>query len=59
MNKKALITKAPRLAQRVFEDRMLVITVQNSKLHRFNEGGTFIWRLLDEPQSVVEISEKV
>ena len=49
------ITRATKLAQRLFEERMLVITAKDSMLHRFNEVGTFIWQYLEEPRSVEEI----
>jgi hypothetical protein len=50
-----LITKNTRIAQRLFEERMLVITAKDSMLHRFNEAGTFIWTILDKPISIKEI----
>jgi hypothetical protein len=53
------ISRSPRTAQRLFEERMLVITVDDSKLHRLNEVATFIWQLLDVPRTVGEISDLV
>lgn len=50
------VSRHDNLAQRLFEERMLVITAQDSMLHRFNEVGTFIWQLLDQPKTVGEIS---
>jgi Coenzyme PQQ synthesis protein D (PqqD) len=50
-----IITKNPKIAQRLFEERMLVITAKDSMLHRFNEVGTFVWGLLDKPLSMAEI----
>ena len=54
-----IITRSPRIAQRLFEERMLVISVDDSKLHRFNEVATFIWRQLETPKNIGEISEMV
>ena len=50
-----IITKNPKIAQRLFEERMLVITAKDSMLHRFNEVGTFIWSIIDKPLSIQEI----
>jgi hypothetical protein len=50
-----IIVKNPHIAQRLFEERMLVITAKDSMLHRFNEVGTFIWNLLADKMSINEI----
>jgi len=50
-----VIARSPRIAQRLFEERMLVITVDDSKLHRFNEVATFIWQQLDTPKKIGDI----
>jgi hypothetical protein len=50
-----IITKNPKIAQRMFEERMLVITAKDSMLHRFNEAGTFIWKAIDKPLTTKEI----
>jgi hypothetical protein len=50
-----IITKNPKIAQRLFEERMLVITAKDSMLHRFNEAGTFIWKAIDKPLSIKDI----
>ena len=52
MGPDTVIRRAPDLAQRVFEGEMLVITARDGMLHRFNEVGTFIWRLLDNAMTV-------
>jgi hypothetical protein len=49
------ISRAPALAQRLFEGSMLVITAKDSMLHRFNEVGTFIWRAIEQPRTVGDI----
>jgi len=49
------ISRSDGLAQRMFEERMLVITAKDSKLHRFNDAGTFIWNQLERPKSVNEL----
>jgi|GEM_PF-1439825 hypothetical protein len=54
-----IVSRSTRIAQRLFEERMLVITAQDSQLHRFNEVGTFIWQLLEKPMTVDEISKAV
>ena len=54
-----LVSRAPGLAQRLFEERMLVITVNDSKLHRLNEAGTFIWQLLETPRTIEDIGREV
>ena len=50
-----IITKNPKIAQRLFEERMLVITAKDSMLHRFNDVGTFIWSIIYKPLSIQEI----
>jgi hypothetical protein len=50
-----IITKNPKIAQRMFEQRMLVITAKDSMLHRFNEVGTYIWSIIDKPLSLNEV----
>jgi hypothetical protein len=52
-----IITRAAKIAGRLFEDRMLVITPDDSRLHRFNETGTFIWQFLDKPRCYKEIAQ--
>lgn len=56
---KSKIKTIDKVAQRLFEDRMLIITPQDSTLHRFNEVGTFIWQSLEDPKTVEEIIMKV
>jgi hypothetical protein len=53
------VSRSTRIAQRLFEERMLVITAGDSMLHRFNEVGTFIWQLLEKPQTVNAIRSAV
>ncbi len=57
--KNAAIVRADNVAQRLFEERMLVITPRDSMLHRFNEVGTFIWQLLETPKTADEICEAI
>jgi hypothetical protein len=54
-----IIIKNPNIAQRLFEERMLVITAKDSMLHRFNEVGTHIWQILDNNLSVKEICNSI
>ncbi len=58
-NKNETIVRADNVAQRLFEERMLVITPRNSMIHRFNEVGTFIWRLLETPKTKDEICSSI
>ena len=53
------VSRAGNLAQRLFEERMLVITAHNSTLHRFNEVGTFLWQQLDTPKTVDRLIQSV
>jgi hypothetical protein len=53
------VSRSTRVAQRLFEDRMLVITAGDSMLHRFNEAGTFIWQLLEKPRTISAINTAV
>ena len=55
----AIVSRSTRIAQRLFEERMLVITAQDSRLHRFNEVGTFIWQLLERPMTVETICKAI
>ncbi len=59
LTESSTVSRSKRVAQRLFEGRMLVITVDDSKLHRFNEVGTFIWQLLGAPLSVEEMGRRV
>jgi hypothetical protein len=49
------ICRAPNLAQRLFEEEMLVISSRDSMLHRFNEVGTFIWGQLEKAMTVRDL----
>jgi hypothetical protein len=49
------VCRAPNLAQRLFEEEMLVISSRDSMLHRFNEVGTFIWGQLEKAMTVNEL----
>jgi hypothetical protein len=51
----SIISRTTNIAQRLFEQHILVITPKNSMLHRFNEVGTFIWQQLAIPKSVGEL----
>jgi hypothetical protein len=53
------IARVPKIAQRLFDGRMLVITPDDSRLHRFNETGTFIWQLVEKPKRVAAIAAAV
>ena len=54
-----IISRVGTIAQRMFEERMLVITPKNSMLHRLNEVGTFIWQQLETPKTVEELAASV
>ena len=54
-----IITKNPKIAQRMFEERMLVITAKDSMLHRFNEVGTHMWSVIDKPLSIQDILSSI
>jgi hypothetical protein len=53
------IVRSPRLAQRLFEERMLVITPRDSMLHRLDEAGTFIWQQLETPQTAGQLIDAI
>ena len=59
ITKKDKIERSQNVAQRLFEEQMLVINPKDSLLHRFNEVGTFIWQILDTPKTVEEICAAV
>ncbi len=59
INKNDTIIRADNVAQRLFEERMLVITPRDSMLHRFNEVGSFIWQVLETPKHLVEICAEI
>jgi hypothetical protein len=59
VNPRVIVSKSDKLAQRMFEDRMLVVTAEDSMLHRLNDVGTFIWGLLDSPRTVDDICRAV
>lgn len=53
------VVRSPRLAGRLFEERMLVITPADSMLHRLDEAGTFIWSLLETPRTAGSLIDAV
>jgi hypothetical protein len=55
IGQESIVARAPNLAQRLFEEEMLVITANDSMLHRFNEVGTYIWSLLEKDRTVHDI----
>ncbi len=59
LSKYNIIVRSEKIAQRLFEERMLVITAKDSMLHRFNEVGTCIWQLLETPKTINEICNKI
>ena len=59
ISKKDTIERSGNVAQRLFEEQMLVINPKDSLLHRFNEVGTFIWQILETPKTVEEICAEV
>ncbi|MDD5674540.1 MAG: PqqD family protein [Chitinivibrionales bacterium] len=54
-----VIAHSNRIAARLFEGKMLIVTVDDSQLHRVDEVGTFIWDLLENPLSVTKIINAV
>ncbi len=58
-DKNDTIVRADNVAQRLFEERMLVITPRDSMLHRFNEVGSFIWQVLETPKTTAEICTEI
>ncbi len=59
LSEKTKIQRVENVAQRLFEEQMLVITPKDSLLHRFNEVGTYIWQILDTPKTVEDICAEV
>lgn len=53
------VVQSTRVAQRLFEGSMLVITAHDSMLHRFNELGTYIWQITDKPRTIEEIGKSI
>jgi hypothetical protein len=53
------ISRSPRLAERLFEERMLVITPKDSMLHRLDAVGTFIWQQLESPRTGSQLIDAV
>lgn len=51
--------RSTRVANREFEGLTLAITSSDSRLHRFNDVGTVIWRLLEQPATPAAICEEV
>ncbi len=54
-----ILVHSRKHAQREFEGQMLVITSKDSKLHRFNHVGSFIWGLLENPTPVEVIIKEI
>lgn len=53
------IVRVTNAAQRLFKDRMLVITPRDSMLQRFNEVGTAVWQILETPKTRDEICAEI
>lgn len=45
----ATLVQTKKHAQREFEGQMLIVTSSDSRLHRLNNVGTFIWMMLETP----------
>ena len=55
-----LIQRSDLTAGRLFEGSMLVITSDDSMLHRFNEVGTFVWQCLEKgPMSIDQVCREI
>ncbi len=54
-----LVSKNTHVAQRMFDERMLVITAKDSMLHKLNDVGTFIWKTIDKPLSVGKLGNLI
>lgn len=48
----AVLVQTKKYAQREFEGQMLIVTSSDSKLHRLNGVGTFIWKMLENPTPI-------
>lgn len=53
------VFQSGKVAQRLFEGSMLVITAHDSMLHRFNQVGTFIWQCMEKPVTIEEIGQAI
>lgn len=56
MKEDAKPKRNPMAAWTQVSGELMVITPENSVLHRFNETGTFIWQHLDGEHSLAEIA---
>jgi len=59
IDKDTRISQSEGLAERLFEGMMLVITAQDSMLHRFDTMGTWIWEQLAQPISFQALLTRV
>ena len=53
------VARSTETASRLIDETLLVITVEDSMLHRFNDVGTFIWNFLEKPVSESAICKAV
>jgi Coenzyme PQQ synthesis protein D (PqqD) len=51
------VSKNEHIAQRMFDDQMLVITAKDSMLHKLDDVGTFIWGSIYNNLSIKEICD--
>lgn len=50
----------PRTAWRFYEDTVLIVTPDDSKLHKLNETASFVWKILENgPIGLEKIVEMV
>ena len=49
----------PRAAWRVYDDRAVIITPEDSRLHTLNEVGTVVWAAADGRTAMTDIVTRV
>jgi hypothetical protein len=59
LSPRTVVRRARNLPFQQIEDEVVVVTPQNSMMHRLNEVGGEIWNFIRTPRPVAEIVEHV
>ncbi len=54
-----VIKRSENIAWQKFEDKVFIITPDDSMLHMLNETGTRIWEIIEKPKKISEIVEEI
>jgi len=53
------VKQSPKVAFRVIEGEVIILTPHDSTIHTFNPVGTSIWKLLDNEREISEVVKAI